>query len=86
MRLFHERSYPRSAPLSKSDEEECFTPSGRLRGVWLTTEVRSGPDVVSLDATEALVAPYEVTKAGAEARTFVVPYRVLVDVGSRVGG
>jgi len=82
MRLFHERSFPRSAPLCKSDEEECFTPVGRRLGVWLTTEATDRPDALEMRAAESAVEPYEVTAPGDAARTFVVPFGVLIEIGA----
>jgi hypothetical protein len=77
MRLFHQRSFPRSAPLCKSDEEECFTSVGRRKGVYLTTETPGGSDVLTLDAAESAITEYEVTRPGEPARSFVVPFGVL---------
>ena len=79
MRLFHERAIPRTAPLTKSDEEECFTDSGRVTGVYLTAEAPSGAKdiVVSVDTDESAVAEFEITRPGDAGRSFVVPFTVI---------
>lgn len=76
MRLYHERSEFCSGSLSGRDEEECFTAVGRRMGIWLTTEVLTGPSVISATLAPSQVAPYEVTADDAAHRVFVVPAAV----------
>lgn len=85
MRLFHEREFPRPAPLSKSDEQECFTAVGRRSGVWLTSEPSAEADAMCFDAPEDRVAEYEVTGPDDDVRAFVVPFGVLTTIAPGPG-
>ena len=73
MQLVHQRDFPRPAGLSKSDEQDCYADAGRRRGVWFTTERPDGENVVEIDVPDGAVVEFEVTTAGATARTFVIP-------------
>ena len=76
LRLYHERAEhrnPTNGEIGPGDEEDCYTPAGRRKGVWLTTEAMRGASVVSCTIDPALLAEYEVTAEGDEHRTFVVP-------------
>ena len=81
VRLYHERQDRLTGPFDARDEEECFTSVGRRIGVWLTTEVASGPSVFAADVDLDVVADYEVTAEDAEHRAFVVPASVVSDLG-----
>lgn len=76
MRLYHERAEHRSGALAAADEEECFTAVGRRLGVYLTTELLSGEEVLSADIAADDAAPWEVTGDDDEHRVFVVPASV----------
>jgi hypothetical protein len=81
MRLYHDRESDRPGPLDARDEEECFTVSGRRVGVYLTTEVLSGPTTFAADVDDAVLEPYEVTADRSVERSFVVPGELVATLG-----
>jgi hypothetical protein len=84
VRLWHRRADAhRSGPLAASDEEDCYSTLGRRRGIWLTDERLSGPDVVALELRGDLLEPFEITGDGDRHRTFIVPANVVADPTSR---
>lgn len=85
MRLYHSGSRPaRGGPLTSMDEDDCYTPQGHRRGVWLTSELLAGPNNVSIDLPDELVSPFEMTVDGDDHRTFAVPAAVIGDVSAEL--
>lgn len=78
MRLYHQRPEHRTGAIGPADEEECFTAVGRRIGIWLTSEVLAGADVLSADVQPTEAAPYEVSGDAADHRSFVVPAPICI--------
>ena len=85
MRLYHERQSDRPGSLDARDEEECFTATGRQVGVYLTTEVVTGPNAFIAEVDLAAVELYEVTTEASVARSFVVPGAIAATLGFHNG-
>ena len=83
VRLYHQRQDHLTGALDSRDEEECYTAVGRRIGVWLTTELTSGPSVLVADVDLDAVVHFEVSTDGAEHRAFVVPAQLASDLGFR---
>lgn len=81
MRLYHDRESGRPGPLDARDEEDCFTALGRQVGVYLTTEVLTGPNAYAADVDLAAVEAYEVTADPSVSRSFVVPGAIVATLG-----
>jgi hypothetical protein len=81
MRLYLQRlEHRRTKPVASGDEEDCYTPLGRRRGVFLSEEPLSPRDGEPCDVDLDVLAEYEVTADGDQYRTFVVPSSVAIDV------
>jgi hypothetical protein len=83
MRLYLQRlEHRRTKPVAAGDEEDCYTPHGRRRGVFLSEEPLSPREAEPCDVDGDLLAEYEITADGDQYRTFVVPSSVAIDVKS----
>ncbi|MGH9136723.1 MAG: hypothetical protein ACRD0G_06705 [Acidimicrobiales bacterium] len=83
MRLYHSGSRAANgARFGAGDEEDCYSPSGRRRGIWLTSEPQAGPGSRSVDLASDVVGPYEMTGDGDAHRTFMVPLELIGHVAT----
>jgi hypothetical protein len=81
MRLYHDRQSERTGGLDARDEEDCYTPKGRLIGVFVSTTPVEGDGAYVAEVDPDAVEAYEVTAEDASERDFVIPGAVVAGLG-----